>query len=30
MSTPTLLSTYTRVPFGHIDSAPRPVAVAAA
>ena len=24
MSTPTLMSTDTRVPFGHIDSAPRP------
>jgi hypothetical protein len=30
MSSPTLMSTDTRVPFGHIDSAPRPVAVAAA
>jgi hypothetical protein len=30
MSTPTLMSTDTRVPFGHIDSAPRPVTVAAA
>jgi hypothetical protein len=30
MFSPTLMSTDTRVPFGHIDSAPRPVAVAAA